>query len=170
MIITIPLYPNTLLANVRYFWIANGVEGPPQSSGITQPDTDRPIFRFDVTPPGGAEEIVAYDNTAPTTNYNVGQYRIAALAPVPPGPPIVLTIPSAAPPTLRTVTFRSLYESILRQHGFDPTADVGHDTLRAVVDQLNTAVLYAWRYWEWPQLELLQERPFRTAWTNTLQF
>jgi len=78
MIITIPLYRGTVLTNVRYFWIAAGVEGPEQSSGITQPDTDRPVFRFDVTPPDNAEQIIAYDVTAPDTNWNVGVVTVAS--------------------------------------------------------------------------------------------
>src|SRR5215475_46286 len=171
MILTIPLYPGTLLANVRYFWIVAGVEQPPLSTGITQPDTDRPVFRFDVVPPVNAEEIIAYDNTAPNTNWNVGQYRIAALAPVPASTPVVITVPTLTPPGMRTVTLRSVYESILRQSGFDPVGDaVTHDTARAICEQINTCVMYAWRYWEWSQLELLQERAFRTTWTSSLQF
>lgn len=170
MILTIPLYPGTQLVNVRGFWIAGGVELPPFSTGITQPDLDRPIFRFDVVPPPDAEEIIAFDATAPNTNWNPGQYRLAILAPVPAPPPIIVP-GGGAPPGLRTVTFRSVYESVLRQHGFDPVGDaVTHDTARAIAEQINTAIMYAWRYWEWPQLEFLQERAFRTVWTSGLQF
>jgi len=163
MIISITLYPGTALTNVRYFWIAAGVEGPELSSGITQPDTDRPVFRFDVTPPDSAEQIIAYDVTAPDTNWNVGLVAVIGSLPV--------EVPVSAPPGLRVTRFKSVFDSVLRQLGFDPVGDaISHDTARAVTEQINTAVLYAWRYWEWPQLELLQERAYRTVWTNTLQF
>jgi hypothetical protein len=69
------------------------------------------------------------------------------------------------------VSFRSIYDSILRRHGLDPIGDaINHDTLRAVVQHINTRVDTAWTYWEWPQLTLLQNRAFRTTWTSTLQF
>src|SRR5438270_11323250 len=78
MILTIPLQPGTALANVRYRWIVAGVEQGAQSSGISQPDASFPLFEFNVTPPSGADEIIAYDVTD-LTNWNVGPYKIAAL-------------------------------------------------------------------------------------------
>jgi hypothetical protein len=142
-----------------------------QTSGISQPDANFPMFVFSVTPPANADEIIAYDNTN-LNNWNAGNYKTAVAAIGLPGPPpALITAPAFGPPTLRTVTFKSVYESILRQAGFDPVGDaVTHDTLRRITEQINSGLHYAWRYWEWPQLELLQERAFRTIWTNTLQF
>jgi hypothetical protein len=170
MILTVPLAPGTALSAVRYRWIVGGLEQAEQSTGISQPDALYPLFVFSVTPPANADEMIAYDNTNPA-NWNVAQYKAAAAPPPPPGPPIILVTPPYGPPTLRTVAFKSVYDSILRQHGFDPVGDaVNHDTLRAIVEQINSEIHYAWRFWEWPQLELLQERAFRTIWTSTLQF
>lgn len=73
MILTVPLQVGTTLSNVRYRWIVSGVEGSPLSAGITQPSATYPVFRFNVTPPAGAEELIAYDTTD-TTNWNVGGY------------------------------------------------------------------------------------------------
>src|SRR5947207_3328382 len=169
MILTVPLQPGTVLANVRYKWIAAGVAGAVQSTGITQPDASFAIFEITTTPPANAEEIIVYDNTD-VTNWNPGQYRVAALA-TPPGPSIFITAPAFAPVGLRTVTYRSVYESILRRHGLDPVGDaVTHDTLRAVTEHINTRLSFAWHYWEWPQLTFMQNRAFRTVWTNALQF
>jgi hypothetical protein len=171
MIITVPLYPGTVLGNVRYTWIAAGVEGPELSAGITQPDIEHPIFRLSVTPPVDAEEIIVYDVTDEANNWNVGQYRVAALATPSPGLPILIPAPAFGAVGLRTVTYRSVYEAILRRHGLDPVAHaITHDPLRALTQHVNTRIKYAWRYWRWPQLELLQNRAYRTTWTNTLQF
>ena len=171
MNITIPLYPGTTLAHIHYYWIVAGVRQADLTSGISQPDANFPMFVFSVTPPANADEIIAYDTTN-LANWNAGNYKIALEAaglPVP--PPTVIPPPTFAPPTLRTVVFRDVYESILRRHGFDPVGDaVSHDTLRAIVRHINKWIRFAWRYWEWPDFELLENRAFRTVWTNTLQF
>ena len=75
MRLTIPLGYGTQLANVRYRWIVGGVEQAEQSVGVTQPDTNFAFFEFNITPPDGAEEILAYDVTD-LTNWNVGQYLL----------------------------------------------------------------------------------------------
>jgi hypothetical protein len=168
MIIAIPLQPGTVLANVRFYWIVGGVQQATQSSGITQPDGTFPLFLFSVVPPVGADEIVAFDNTDPA-NWNNGQYDVIALGP-PAAPAVVVTVPTPAPPWLRTTKFQSVYESILRRHGLDPLVSTEHDVLRAVNEHINNRIETAWGYWEWPQLTLLQERAFRTIWTSTTQF
>jgi hypothetical protein len=60
---TAPLRYGTLLANVRYKWITNGVAGSEQSPGITQPDTRFTLFRIAATSPPGTEEMLVYDVT-----------------------------------------------------------------------------------------------------------
>src|SRR6516165_5375892 len=82
MIFIVPLQPGTLLANVVYIWIANGVAGTATSSGCTQPSATFPVFRIDAgTPPAGAEEMIVYDSTN-TLNWNNAGYTagVAALA------------------------------------------------------------------------------------------
>jgi hypothetical protein len=169
MILTVPLYPGTALANVRYRWIAGGVEGAVLSSGITQPDSTLPIFRFDVIPPANAEEFVAFDNTN-AANWNVAGYLSIPPVAAPPGPPIVITGPSPTMPGLRTTPFKSVYETVLRRHGLDPLVSTEHDVLRAICEHINNRLETAWGYWEWPQLTLLQQRAFRTTWTSATQF
>jgi hypothetical protein len=146
------------------------VPGATQSSGITQPDTTFPLFEFSTTPPANAEEIVAFDATNPG-NWNVGQYKLIGSAAPAPGPPIIIKTPTLVPSGLRTVKFKGVVDSILRRHGFDPLGDaVTHDTVRAIVEHINERMITAFNYWEWPQLTMLEERAFRTTWTNTLQF
>lgn len=71
MIINVSLRPGTTLSNVRYRWITNGILGSEISTGITQPDATYPLFRFNVTPVYGSEELIIYDSTD-STNWNVG--------------------------------------------------------------------------------------------------
>ena len=169
MILTIPLLPGTALANVRYRWIVGGVEQAELSSGVTQPDINFPFFVFTVTPPTNADEIIAYE-LGNLSNWNVGQYKLGLIGTAP-SFPVTLVQPTFAPLGLRTVTFKSVYRAIMRRHGLNPLADaVTHDTLRAIVEHINDRVNTAWNYWEWPQLQLMQQRAFRTRWTNTLQF
>lgn len=78
VVVTVPLQSGTTLANVRYEWIASGTAGSAQSSGITQPDSTYAMFRISATPPGGAEEMIVYDNSD-TTNWNTAGYRITNL-------------------------------------------------------------------------------------------
>jgi hypothetical protein len=78
MIFTVPLRLGTVLANVRYKWVAAGAIGAAQTSGITQPDTNFPVFRISCTPPASAEEVEVYDNTD-LTNWNVGGYAGAVV-------------------------------------------------------------------------------------------
>lgn len=78
MILTVPLQPGTLLANVRYRWIALGAIGAEENAGITQPWATVPTFRIDDTPPADAEELIVYDSTD-ATNWNVGGYASAAV-------------------------------------------------------------------------------------------
>ena len=95
MIFTVPLQPGTLLANVRYKWIAAGVAGSVLSSGITQPDGAFPVFRIDAAPPAGAEEVLVYDNSDAANNWNTGGYKMNVAAAL--GDPWAIALPGAYP-------------------------------------------------------------------------
>jgi hypothetical protein len=71
---------------------------------------------------------------------------------------------------MRTVSFRSVYEAVLRRHGMDPRAPAPSDTMMAIVEHVNERVRYAWRYFEFPELTRIEERAFRTIWNATRQF
>jgi hypothetical protein len=75
MIFTVPLQQGTVLANVVYLWIANGVAGSPTASGITQPSSTFAVFRIDSTPPAGAEQMIVYDSTN-SANWNSAGYSV----------------------------------------------------------------------------------------------
>jgi hypothetical protein len=72
---------------------------------------------------------------------------------------------------LRTVTFKSVFESILRQLGMDPRGDaVSTDAGLSISDNLNDRVNTAWFAWEWPEWTITEERAFRQIWNNSRQF
>ena len=72
---------------------------------------------------------------------------------------------------MRTVTFKSVYESITRMHGMDPRGDaVSSDTGLSISDNLNARVQTAWFAWEWPEWTITEERAFRQIWNNSRQF
>ena len=77
MIFTVPLQQGTVLANVVYEWITNGAPSGSTATGITQPDTNFPVFRIDTgaVAPTGAEELIVWDSTN-LANWNTGGYRI----------------------------------------------------------------------------------------------
>jgi len=164
MILTVPLYPGTLLANVRYRWIANGVTGSDLSAGITQPDPTWPEFRFDVSPPDGAEEMIAFDVTN-TANWNPAGYLKKAAAEVVPAPAEVRM------PFARTVTFRSVLDAITRRHGLEPDwADSPGNRARAITEHINERVNTAWVFWDWPETLVLEERAFRPTWDTLVAY
>lgn len=172
MRLTIPLGSGTALANVRYRWIVGGVEGPQLSAGISQPDVNFAFFEFNVTPPDGAEEIIAYDVTD-LSNWNVGQYILQKLnanvqAVTPSGSPVAVT---GVVLTAASVTFRSVYESIVRRLGYNPRGDqVKEDLARNILSKINRRVKYVWGLWDWPQINAVEWRAFRTIWTSTRAF
>lgn len=71
---------------------------------------------------------------------------------------------------IRTVQWRSVYEGILRRDAIDPQTPVTSVTARNAVEHANERVRTAWRFWEWPELTLTEERAFRTIWNSTRQF
>ena len=165
MILTVPLQAGTTLANVRYRWIVNGVEGSELSSGITQPITDFAEFRFDVSPPSGAEELIAYDATD-STNWNpAGYLRIISSQPVTP------FSGGTGQVGFRTVTFQSVYEAVLRRLGLDPLGDaVTQDTARSITEHVTERCRTAWRMWDWPELTRTDERAYRQVWNSSTQY
>jgi hypothetical protein len=93
MILTVPLAAGTLLANVAYRWIIAGAIGGQLTAGITQPSASFPVFRFDVVPPDGAEELIVYDSTD-LTNWNAGEFLLGKLRVGPTASPVVV-VPGA---------------------------------------------------------------------------
>jgi len=72
---------------------------------------------------------------------------------------------------MRTVNFRDgvLYP-IAHLLGIDPLADLQKDHVAAWVSMINNRIIEAFSYWQWPQLEIAEERAFRTRWKSTRQF
>lgn len=171
MRLTIPLYSGTLLANVRYRWIVSGVEQSEQSSGITQPDANFPLFEFNVTPPSGADEIIAYDATN-LANWNVGQYQIAVInaniAAFSTGGGVTAVGASIRAPS---TTFRKVYEAVCRRMGYNPKGDqIKEDVAQNILEHINDRLRLAWSLWDWPQLKVVEWRAFRTVWTTSSVF
>src|SRR6266436_7782280 len=72
---------------------------------------------------------------------------------------------------MRTVTFRSVYESVLRRMGYNPYADEPkEDVSQNVLFHINERIKFVWPVWDWPELNAVEWRAFRTVWTSTLQF
>src|SRR4029077_3625489 len=72
---------------------------------------------------------------------------------------------------MRTVTFKSVFEGILRRHGMDPRGDaVASDAGLAITEHVNARVKRAWFAWEWPEWTITEERAFRQIWNNSRLF
>jgi hypothetical protein len=72
---------------------------------------------------------------------------------------------------MRTVPFKSVYESILRRMGYDPFGDaVKQDVAQNVLQHINDRVRFVWPVAEFPELNAVEWRVFRTIWTSALQF
>jgi hypothetical protein len=72
---------------------------------------------------------------------------------------------------MRTVTFKSVFESIARQLGMDPRGDaVSSDAGLSISDNLNDRVRTAWFAWEWPEWTITEERAFRQIWNSSRPF
>lgn len=66
---------------------------------------------------------------------------------------------------MRTVTFKSVYEQVLRAVGLDPTtAGLTADREEFFADLINNAVQDAWEFEFWPELTLCEERAYRATW------
>jgi hypothetical protein len=72
---------------------------------------------------------------------------------------------------IRTVTWKSVYEGIVRRHGMDPRGDaVATDTGLSLCEHANDRVRKGWFYWEWPEWTITEERAYRQIWNATRQF
>jgi hypothetical protein len=72
---------------------------------------------------------------------------------------------------MRTVTFKSVFEGILRRHGMDSRGDaVSSDTGLALTEHINARVKRGWFAWEWPEWTITEERAFRQIWNSSRQF
>jgi hypothetical protein len=72
--------------------------------------------------------------------------------------------------TLRTVPFKDVYEAIVSRLGLDPSLPVPHNLWQAIPRGVNKRLRTAWTYWEWPYLEVCDERAFARTWLSDHQF
>ena len=70
----------------------------------------------------------------------------------------------------RTVTFKHLYDRIIRRSGLDPLTDIGQAEARWVVDALNQRIAHIWPLTPFPGLMRTQERGFRQIWDRFTQY
>lgn len=72
---------------------------------------------------------------------------------------------------MRTVNFRDdTINGIAHLLGINPTLDLSLDFARQWVALINTHTRLAWEFWPWPELEVTEERAFRTIWNDSTQF
>jgi len=67
---------------------------------------------------------------------------------------------------MRTSTYKSVYEGLVRLTGGDP-ATVSADTAAKLMEFLNTALSDCHEYWRWPELLRTEGRYYRPTWTAT---
>jgi hypothetical protein len=71
---------------------------------------------------------------------------------------------------MRTVTFKHLYDRIVRRAGLDPLTDIGQAEARALVDCINLRIAHIWPLTPFPELMRTQERGFRPIWDSHAQY
>src|SRR5512144_568144 len=71
---------------------------------------------------------------------------------------------------MRTRKFQRVFDRIVRLHGRDPNAEIGHDMAQSLVEHINVRVREVWEAWRWPEWERTEERAFRTVWNDSRQF
>lgn len=73
---------------------------------------------------------------------------------------------------MRTVNFRDdVVYPIAHLLGLDPTSvDFQNEHARKMVAALNSNVRYGWEFWQWPELNLTEERAFRRVWYADEQY
>lgn len=63
---------------------------------------------------------------------------------------------------MRTVNFKSdTINGVAHLLGIDPEQDLLRDHARAWVASINSAVRFAWAFWQWSEFEVTEERAFR---------
>lgn len=169
MIISIPLQPGTLLANVRYKFIIGTTESTEETTGISQPNINFAVFLFDVTLPDGTTELIAYDATD-LSNWNVGGLTAFTAAGSDTSPSFVAPIPSYAISALRRTPFKAVVDQVVRLHGLNPRGDIPEDIVFAITEHVNARVEQACLAWDWPEWSMTEQRAFRTPWNADAQF
>jgi hypothetical protein len=72
---------------------------------------------------------------------------------------------------MNTVTFKSVYEAILRRLGVDPLGDaVTQDTSRSIAEHVTERARTAWGTYDWPELARTEERAYRQVWNGGTQY
>jgi hypothetical protein len=72
---------------------------------------------------------------------------------------------------VRTVTFQSVFQGVLRRHGLDPTGDaITMDTGEAIAEKISRRAGYGLKQWDFQEFSHTEERAFRSIWNNTRQF
>ena len=71
---------------------------------------------------------------------------------------------------MRRVNFkRGVLDRIAHRLGIDPNY-VNNDHVAAWTSMVNDCVLAGFEYWQWPELEIAEERAFRAIWNSKRQF
>ena len=69
---------------------------------------------------------------------------------------------------MRTVTFKSVYERVMRMVGLDPdTTGITAGQKAHIVDLINDRVRQGWEFDLWPELVTVESRPYRETWSAT---
>lgn len=68
---------------------------------------------------------------------------------------------------MRTVTFQSVLWGAARLLGMDPTRDLNAQTAARLVEYINRAVAKGWRFDQWPEWTLTEQRFFRPEYDAT---
>jgi hypothetical protein len=72
---------------------------------------------------------------------------------------------------MRTTNFyRGIIKPIAHLLGIDPALDLNKDHVAAWTSMINDCINNGFGYWQWPQLEVVEERAFRTIWNAARQF
>lgn len=72
---------------------------------------------------------------------------------------------------MRTTNFYSgIIKPVAHLLGIDPNLDLNRDHAAAWTSMANDCVANGFAYWQFPQLEIAEERAFRTIWKATRQF
>lgn len=72
---------------------------------------------------------------------------------------------------MKTVNFeQDVIGAIAAELGIDPSLDLQRDQVAAWVRYVNNWTEDAWELWDWPELDITEERPFRTIWNNAQNY
>ena len=72
---------------------------------------------------------------------------------------------------MRTVTFKSVLHGIAHKMGLDPnTSDFSDELARVYTEYVNERIKQAYEYDFWPELTIVEQRPFRPVWDSTATY